>query len=240
MTLQAPMLPNEVAKKSLQFFWIADHSGSMMGKKISTLNQAIREAIPEVRKAVSAHPEVQIMMRAIRFSDFAEWHVGPQPIEVDNFSWPNLNIAGGTGTSQAIRLLSTELKTSNMPNRGYPPVVILISDGYCTDFPGEYDTAIQELLDLPWGKRSVRLAIGIGDQTGYDENELLKFVSHPEVGVLKANTPEQLIHYIVWASVTASISSSVSKSSGSNINSHNVIISPPPAAPAPTNKTTIF
>ena len=240
MIEQVPTLPIEVAKRPMHFFWVADHSGSMHGKKIATLNQAIREAIPEVRKAVSAHPEVQILMRAIKFSDFAEWHVGPQPVDVDNFSWSNLMIAGGTGTSQAIRLLSSELKTSNMPKRGYPPVMILMSDGFCTDSPGEYDTAIKELLDLPWGKKSVRLAIGIGAETGYDENELLKFVSHPEIGVLKANTPEQLINFICWASVAASVSSSLSKSGGGNITSQNVIISPPPSAPAPTNKTDVF
>ena len=33
---------------------MADCSDSMRGKKIATLNQAIREAVPEVQKAVAS------------------------------------------------------------------------------------------------------------------------------------------------------------------------------------------
>ena len=43
---------------------------------LEELNQAIREALPEVRKALASHPEVTLMMRAIKFSDTASWHVG--------------------------------------------------------------------------------------------------------------------------------------------------------------------
>jgi uncharacterized protein YegL len=184
----------------------------MAGKKIATLNQAIREAIPAVRSAVSAHPEVAIMMRAIKFSDSADWHVGPAPVPVEQFVWAELSTAGGTATAQALRLLAGELSMEKMPRRGYPPVCILVSDGFCTDPLEEYEAAIAQLVKLPWGKRAVRLAIAVGDPADYDENELVKFVSHSEIGVLKADTPQKLINYIRWASVAASIGASVGKS----------------------------
>jgi uncharacterized protein YegL len=201
----------------------------MSGKKIATLNQAIREAIPYVRAAVANHPEVAIMMRAIKFADDALWHVGPTPMPVEQFVWPEVSPAGGTSTAGAIRLLSAELAAEKMPARGYPPVCILLSDGFCTDTPPAYDNAIADLLKLPWGKRAVRLAIGIGDESQYDEGELLKFVSHAEIGVLKADTPQKLVEYVRWASVAASVGASVGKSkvTGSGPDTQNVVLQPP-------------
>ena len=231
-------------QRPLQFFWIADYSGSMSGKKIAILNQAIREALQPVRDAVAAHTEVSIMMRAIKFADSAEWHVGPDPVSVEKFVWPELNVAGGTATAQALRLLAGELTMEKMPRRGYPPVCILISDGFCTDPPEEYEAAIAELKKLPWGQKSVRLAIAVGDPADYDENALLKFVSHPEIGVLKADTPAKLVEYIRWASVAASIGSAAGKSKlgGSEPDSQNVILAALPAEqPAVTsNKLDVF
>jgi hypothetical protein len=77
---EIPIPDGQVARKKLHFFWLADSSESMRGKKIATLNQAIREAVPEIRKAVASYPQVDIQMRAIRFSDNAEWHTGPEPV----------------------------------------------------------------------------------------------------------------------------------------------------------------
>jgi uncharacterized protein YegL len=203
MSTVVPVPEGPLPKRPLQIFWIADFSGSMAGKKIATLNQAIREALPVIRSAVAAHPEVEIMMRAINFSDSADWQVGPAPVPVEHFAWPELSTAGGTATAKALRVLADELSMENMPRRGYPPVCIMVSDGFCTDLPDEYDAAIKELDKLPWGKRSIRLAIAVGDPADYDESELLKFVNQKEIGVLKADNPQKLVNYIRWASVAA-------------------------------------
>ena len=160
--MEIPVPEGEVVKRSLQFFWLTDYSGSMKGTKIATLNLAIREAIPEVRRALTSHPEVQIMMRAIKFSDTAEWYVGPEPVPLDRFIWQELSTDGNTATSQAINLLASELTIEKMPRRGYPPVCVLISDGYCTDPGEEYIKAIDQLDKLPWGKKAVRMAIAVG------------------------------------------------------------------------------
>ncbi len=242
MPIGIPVPEGEIARRSLPFFWIADYSGSMGGKKIATLNQAIREALPEVRKALAAHPEVSMMMRAIKFSDAAGWHVGPQAVPVDRFAWPELSTAGATSTARAIRLLASELTLEKMPRHGCPPVCILISDGACTDPEGDYDAAIAELLALPWGRKAVRLAIGVGDESDYDEDELLKFVSHREIGVLKADTPGKLVHYITWASVAATVGSTVGKSrmGGSGPNEPNVALPQPEPMPAASNSLDVF
>jgi uncharacterized protein YegL len=241
MTTPVPVPEGDIAKKPLHFFWLADHSGSMRGRKIATLNQAIREAVPEIRKAVASYPEVEIKMRAIKFSDRADWHVGPDAVPLDQFVWPELETAGTTATARALRLLASELTTDKMPRRGYPPVCILVSDGFCTDPPQEYDRAVAEIEKLPWGQKAVRLAIAIGNESDYDEPELLKFVSHKDVGVLKADTPQKLVTYIKWASVSASVSASQGKSrAGAVGDGPNVILGRPPAEPTITTSTDEF
>jgi len=107
-------------------------------------------------------------MRAIKFSDDALWHVGPDAVPLDQFVWPELTIAGGTSTAKAIRKLTDELSMEKMSKKGYPPVCILVSDGYCTDPSEEYNSAIQELEQQPWGKKAVRFSIAIGNESNYD------------------------------------------------------------------------
>ena len=229
MTAPQPTLPDEVAKRPLHFFWIVDWSGSMAGRKIATLNQAIREVLPDIQKITANHPEVQVWMRAIKFSDTAEWHVGPQAVELEKFVWSELATAGRTGTAQAIRLLAGELDIEKMPPRGFPPVCILISDGCCTDTDEVYDKALAELDALPWGRRAVRLAIAIGsDESEYDEQQLLKFVNHKDVGLLKAHNPSELVKYIRWASTTATVGASAGKSKDGGATIGNVVLPPPP------------
>jgi uncharacterized protein YegL len=242
MSIPVPVPEGTIARRPLQFIWLVDYSGSMSGKKIATLNQAIREALPEIRKAVAAHPEVEIRMRAIKFADDGAWHVGPDPVSIEQFVWPELGTGGGTATSQAVRMLASELTLEKMPPRGYPPVCILISDGLCTDGSGEYDAAIANLIKLPWGKKAVRLAIAIGDEADYDEAELLKFVSHPEIGVLKADMPQKLVAYIRWASVAASVGASQGKSRAGATGPENnhVVLSVPPAEPVLASSMDLF
>lgn len=232
MSTEIPAPGGKVAKRVLHFFWLTDYSGSMGGTKIATLNQAIREALPEVKKAIDSHPQVKIKMRAIKFADDAEWHVGPEAMPLEKFSWPELDVDGVTATAQAINLLADELTIEKMPRRGLPPVCLLVSDGFCTDSEEDYLAAIAKLEHQPWGKKAVRLAIAIGDELDYDEEQLLKFVSHKEIGVLKAHNPGELVNYIRWASVTATVGASHGKSRGESSmtdTSDNIILGPAPS-----------
>ena len=248
MHTERPVPAGEVAKRTLHFFWLADCSGSMAGTKIATLNQAIREVLPEIEEVVQDHPEVRVEMRAIRFSSSVDWHVGPAAVPLSQFTWPELRPDGATATSQAIRLLIQKLAIAEMPERGLPPVCILISDGFCTDSGEEYDRAIQELDSIPWGLKAVRLAIAIGDESHYDEGELLKFVSpglRKAVGILKAHNKSDLLDHIKWASTAAVRSSSKSyvdesvRGEASTQIQSNVVLGPPPA-PHITNSSDVF
>ncbi|WP_130472628.1 vWA domain-containing protein [Candidatus Magnetaquicoccus inordinatus] len=247
-TQEIPVPAGEVAKRTLHFFWLADCSGSMSGTKMATLNQSIREVLPEIAEVVKDHPQVRVEMRAIRFASLAEWHVGPSPMPLAHFTWPDLRPEGATATSQALRMLAQQLEIHKMPDRGLPPVCLLISDGFCTDSAEEYELAIQELDRLPWGMKAVRLAIAIGDESHYDEQELLKFVSpalRKEVGILKAHNKSDLLNHIKWASTAAVRSSSKSyvdesvRGENSARLHTNVVLGPPPA-PQITDSAEVF
>lgn len=227
-----PVLEGEIVKKPLHFFWLVDCSGSMQGSKINSLNRAISEAIPEIQKALKTHPEVQVFMKAIKFSEQAEWHIGPGAVPIENFFWPELSAYGPTATASAIDMLSMELDIEKMSKRAYPPVCILLSDGYCTESDEAYEAAIAKLNKSPWGKKAVRLVIAIGNENEYDEAALLSFTNHDEVGLLKAKNPEQLVHFLKWVSVNASIASSLSRQEeiAESINDNKNVILPQPEA----------
>lgn len=53
-------------------------------------------------------------------------------------------------------------------------------------------------MDKPWGKKSVRISIGIGQDA--DLEVLQKFIGHNEIKPLLAHNAEDLVNYIRWAS----------------------------------------
>ena len=107
-------------------------------------------------------------------------------------------ISSGTDMGAAVRLLSTSLKMPPMPERALPPVQVLISDGKPTD---DFPEALNELIMLPWGRKSVKISIGIGKDA--DINTLRLFNSNKELEPLVAYDPEDLIRMIRWASSEA-------------------------------------
>lgn len=223
-----PTLPDEVTKRPLHFFYLVDASGSMTGAKINSLNHAIREVIPEIKSALSNHPEVQAKVRAIRFASDVDWHIGPEATDLENFVWNDIQPSGRTSTSGAVLKLVEALDIENMPRRGYPPVCILISDGFCTDGDEEYESAIAKLNSIPWGKKAVRLSIGVGNEGEYDEQELMRFCNHPEVGLLKAQNAATLVQYIKWASTAAAVGASMGKSRLQGGEGQSVFLDTPP------------
>jgi uncharacterized protein YegL len=56
------------------------------------------------------------------------------------------------------------------------------------------------LQNLPWGKKAVKIAISIGQDS--DDNVLCEFTGNKEL-VLQANNPQTLVKMIKWASTVA-------------------------------------
>jgi uncharacterized protein YegL len=185
----------ELANRPLHFIWICDCSGSMsVDGKIQVLNNAIREAIPNMQKVAAENPNAQVLVRVIKFSDSATWHLAA-PTPVEDFKWSDLSADGVTDMGNALGMVADQLKIPPMDERALPPVLVLISDGQPTD---DFASGLKAVMEQPWGKKAVRIAIAIGEDA--DLEVLQKFIGNPEIKPLQANNPEALVDRIKWVS----------------------------------------
>lgn len=216
----------ELASRPLHFIWIADSSGSMeQDGKIQALNTAIREAIPHMRKVAEDNPNAQVLVRAVKFSNGAQWHL-TQPTPVADFAWTDLAAEGETDMGKALQLVAEQLKMPPMSERALPPVLVLVSDGQPTD---DFEAGLKALMDEPWGKKAVRIAISIGRDA--DPEVLQRFIGNSELKPLAANSPEALVRHIKWAS-TAVLKSASSPAAGADTPAHGA--TPTTPVPIPT------
>lgn len=179
--------------------------------KMQALNYAIRNAIPEMRRVADENPNAQVLVRAIKFSNGAQWHIS-NPTPVQDFNWVDLKAEGVTDLGKALGMVADQMKMPPMSERALPPVLVLVSDGQPTD---DFSSGLKTLMDQPWGKKAVRIAIAIGSDA--DLEVLQRFIGHPELKPLQANNPEALVNYIKWAStaVVKSASAPASQAAGS-------------------------
>jgi uncharacterized protein YegL len=202
--------PPQNLRKFLHLIWMFDCSGSMkVDGKIEALNRAIRQAIPLMQKTAEASPNVQLLVRAIAFSDGARWHI-EQPTPIEELEWWNLEAEGVTDMGEALSLLTDTLLAEEIENLhtneyNLPPILVMISDGYPSD---DFQAGLDNLMQQLGGEKAVRIAIAVGQYT--DLEVLQKFIDNPELKPLPANNPSQLMSQIKWIATTAikSVSSS--------------------------------
>lgn len=189
----------EIAKRQLNFYYLLDTSGSMsMNGRIQALNQSVRQSIPGMSEAASSQPNAKLKVHAIEFSTSARWHTYPG-VDVDVFSWQDLQANGATSMGKAIEMLCEDLE-NNMPTRSLPPVIVLVSDGHPTD---NFDAALKRLMSSPWGTKSVRIAIGMGPDSEIDWGVMERFMFNMDIKPLHAHNSTELANYISWASTVA-------------------------------------
>lgn len=215
----------ELATRPLHFIWICDCSGSMsVDGKIQSLNYAIQNAIPDMQKVADENPNADVLVRAIRFSNGAQWHIA-QPVAVADFKWQDLNAEGVTDMGKALSMVAEQLKL--LPERGLPPVLVLISDGQPTD---NFAAGMKDLLDQRWGQKAVRIAIAIGADA--DAKVLQEFIGNPEIQPLQANNSESLVRFIKWVS-TAVLKSASSPASQTAATAGGPVVNVPVPTPPP-------
>jgi uncharacterized protein YegL len=187
-----------MATRPVFLYWLVDCSASMsMNGKIGALNFAIREALPDLLSAAESNPAATLLVRVLAFSSEARWE-SETAVPIEDFFPPELEADGATALGAALRLLAEELHTPPMPTRALRPVIVLISDGMPTD---DWRAGLRALDTTPWGRRSVRVAIAVGDDA--DRGILKEFLQNPELEPLHAGRISELARSLRWASTMA-------------------------------------
>ncbi|GHU52453.1 tellurium resistance protein TerY [Clostridia bacterium] len=190
-----------VTSREMVLFFMADTSGSMSGKRIGTLNEAINNVIPEIKRISADSADATIKIAVMKFSCGAEW-IYPAPVDAESFKWKYLDADGWTDFGAACRTLKDKLsrKTGFMAAAAgaFAPVIFLLSDGEPTD---EYHTALEQLRNNSWFNSAVKVAVAIGEDA--NEDVLVEFTGTKET-VVKVHTPEALSKLVRFIAVTSS------------------------------------
>ncbi|NUN98768.1 MAG: hypothetical protein HUU16_21645 [Candidatus Omnitrophica bacterium] len=94
--------------------------------------------------------------------------------------------------------LANAMSVLNMPERGLTPVAVLVSDGQPTD---DFLAGLANLEATPWGKKAIRLAVGIGRDADFEM--LRRFVNQPTCPPFHAHNAPMLAKQISFASTAA-------------------------------------
>jgi uncharacterized protein YegL len=228
-------VPNlQIAKRRLNFYYILDVSGSMKGNgRIQALNQSVRQSIPKMVEAAQSSPNAELMIHAITFGSTANWHVYPG-IPIESFVWQDVSADGATSMGSAVGKVCDDLE-SNMPSRSLPPVLVLVSDGHPTD---DFDQSLARLAQSPWGRKAVRIAIGMGPRHEIDWGTMERFMFDMDLQPLHAANSADLADYIRWASTVAVAASSAGSSTGDD--GSPIHMSAPPIPPTVIDYGDVF
>jgi uncharacterized protein YegL len=200
-----------ITRRTMVLFFIVDTSGSMSGAKIGSLNDAIRETVPDLKDLSAHNTDAKIEIQALKFDSSVTW-LYPQPIDSEQFVWNDLSTGGCTELGAALKELNAKLSHSHgfmkSDSGSFAPVIILLSDGEPTD---EYKPELEEIKKNTWFKHAIKVAIAIGNDA--NKRILAEFTGQAEL-VIEVHNKADLKKFIKFLSVTASQVNS--RSSGVN------------------------
>ena len=152
----------KIARRTMVLFFMVDTSGSMSGDKIGSVNDAIRETVPDLQDLSDSNPDAAIKVAVLQFDTDARW-LYPQPIESADFRWNDLQVGGLTSFGYALANLNEKLSKSQFLQEAagsFAPVIILLSDGGPTD---NYREDLEKIKKNNWFKHAIKIAIAIGN-----------------------------------------------------------------------------
>ena len=189
----------EIVKRQLVLFFIVDTSGSMMGTKITIVNESIRNSLPEIRDIGENDANVDLKVACLKFSTGCEW-MYPTPIAADSFQWQELQADGVTDLGMAFEELNDKLsrhKFLTAPSGSVAPVLFLMSDGEPTD---DYLSGLNKLKNNKWFENAVKVALAVGNDANKDV--LKEFTGNIET-VVEAHTAVALRKWIRILTITS-------------------------------------
>lgn len=194
-------------ERALPIFILADTSGSMDGEKIQAVNKAIHDMINTLRNVDDIRGVFKISI--ITFGgDKVE--VQQLLAEVKEVQFSELVAMGKTPMRKAITEVTKLIEDRGVvKSSDYLPTVVLISDGYPTDFSGNKGATLGQYLE--WGpikllhedersKKCMRVAMSVG--TGTDTTMLKAFLNNGTEPMLAADNIAKLFKWITMSTIS--------------------------------------
>ena len=187
------LLDNEsIPRRKMILFFVIDTSGSMIGKKIGSVNDAIENVLPMIGEISDENPDAEINVAALEFSTGTRW-LYDEPKEAKDFIWQKVEADGLTSLGEACEELNKKLSRSGgfMPTSSgsgyFSPAIILLSDGGPTD---NFEGGLKTLQGNSWFKHA--------------DKEVLKQFTGSSEAVITVHNIEALKKMIRIIAVTSS------------------------------------
>ena len=184
------LLDNEsIPRRKMILFFVIDTSGSMVGSKIGSVNDAIENVLPMIGEISDENPDAEINVAALEFSTGTRW-LYDEPKGAKDFIWQKVEADGLTSLGEACEELNKKLSRSGgfMPTSSgsgyFAPAIILLSDGGPTD---NFEGGLKVLQGNSWYKSAIKIAIAIGDDA--DKDVLKQFTGSSEAVITVHNIP---------------------------------------------------
>lgn len=187
------------AKKSMVLFFVMDVSTSMRGEKIKTLNNAMRDVLPELIGVGGTDTNIRVAV--LTFSSGCEWMTSEPMLLEEYQNWKDLDADGVTDLGAALIELNNKMSRKSFlqsPSLSYAPVVFLVTDGCPTD---NYKAGLEVIRKNNWFKHGIKIALALGN--GVDMDVLEEFTGDSEF-VVKAENIRQMRGLVQAISVTSS------------------------------------
>lgn len=203
-------------ERALPIFILADTSGSMRGEKIQALNKAIQEMIVSLRNVNDIRGVFKISI--ITFG--GDVTVQQYPTDVNDIEFKELKATGRTPMGEALSVVTELIENREIiKSKDYLPTVVLISDGYPTDYPDGEGSSVSDYLKwepikiMQEGERSkkcMRVALSVDSAT--DLNMLGAFLNNGSKPIA-ANDAADIAKAFQWITM-----SSISRMTSTNPN----------------------
>lgn len=180
------LLDNEsIPRRKMTLFFVIDTSGSMLGSKIGSVNDAIENVLPMIGEISDENPDAEINVAALEFSTGTNW-LYDEPKDAKEFIWQKVQASGLTSLGEACRELNQKLSRNggfmSSPSGCFAPAIILLSDGGPTD---DFESGLNTLKGNNWYKSAIKIAIAIGDDA--DKDVLKQFTGSSEAVITVHN-----------------------------------------------------
>lgn len=196
-------------ERALPIFILADTSGSMTGKKIQAVNKAITDMISSLRNVKDIRGVFKISIVTFGGDKVI---VHQYPTDVNKVQFNELFASGKTPMGEAIRVIAELVEDRKyVRSSDYLPTIVLLSDGYPTDFDGGKDASIDQYLEwepikkMHSGQRSKKcLRVAMSVDEGTDLNMLKAFLNNGTEPMLATDADDisKLFKWITMSTIS--------------------------------------